>query len=115
MNNTNRSRNFSSYFIIILFLIGIFVVLEMTRDRLGQQGTNYTIGQLTADLAAENVASAVLSPDAQSTTGTATITLKSGEHKTLNVTNLTEIEHLLRDGGVDAAVEAVPGDNSIMT
>ena len=115
MNNTNRSRNFSSYFIIILFLIGIFVVLEMTRDRLGQQGSNYTIGQLTADLAAENVASAVLSPDSQSTTGTVAVTLKSGEHKTLNVTNLTEIEHLLRDGGVDAAVEAVPGDNSIMT
>ena len=114
MNNTSR-RNFSSYFIIILFLIGIFVVLEMTRDRLGQQGTSYTIGQLETDLSANNVSGAVLSPDAQSTTGTVTVTLKGGEKKTLNVTNLTEIEHILRDGGVDPTVEAAPGDNSIMT
>ena len=102
-----NSKSFYLYFVIIIGLL-LFTVWIGT---LKIQGNNYTRGEFESQLKNENVAIAKISPNKETPTGSVKITLKTGEERVLNVTDVIEIENLIRDYGLDPVVESVPEEN----
>ncbi|MCH5254413.1 MAG: ATP-dependent zinc metalloprotease FtsH [Lachnospiraceae bacterium] len=75
------------------------------------QGSGYTRGELEAQLKDGNVAIANICPNRETPTGSVEITLKSGEERVLYVTDVVEIENLIRKYGLDPTIEAVPEES----
>ncbi|MBR0163099.1 MAG: ATP-dependent zinc metalloprotease FtsH [Lachnospiraceae bacterium] len=110
----NKTRNYNGYFAIVFLLLAVFIVLEISRDRLARTDETYTLGQLMADAESGNVEHAVITPNAEAPTGAVQVDLKGGTRKVLYATDVTEVEHLLREEGIDPEVRDVPGDNLMM-
>ena len=109
-----RNRGFSGYFAIIVMCLAVIVALEFSRERTTRTDMSYTIGQLTADVEKGNVTHAVITPNAEAPTGSVQVVLADGEAKVLYATDVTEVEHVLREGGIDAQVRNVPGESLVM-
>lgn len=105
MNKNNR--NFYLYFVVIIMLLFLTVWIGTLRA----QGSGYTRGELEAQLKDGNVAIANICPNRETPTGSVEITLKSGEERILYVTDVVEIENLIRGYGLDPTIEAVPEES----
>ena len=105
MNKNNR--NFYLYFVVIIMLLFLTVWIGTLRA----QGSGYTRGELEAQLKDGNVAIANICPNRETPTGSVEITLKSGEERVLYVTDVVEIENLIRKYGLDPTIEAVPEES----
>ena len=105
MNKNNKS--FYLYFVIIIGLL-LFTVWLGT---LSVPGDTYTKGELEAQLKNENVAMVNIKPNKETPTGSAKITLKSGEERVLYVTDVREIEDFVRMHGIDPTIESIPKEN----
>lgn len=112
MNNNNSKKNFNAYFLVILGLM--FLAAWMFRGLSGQE-TNYTRGELTKNLETGDVIEAVIQPNKETPTGIVRVFLKSGEERTLYVTDLQEIEEELASYGLDPQVRDIPRDNWFMS
>jgi len=110
--NNNNKRNFNVYFLVILGLM--FMAAWMFRGLTGQE-TDYTRGELTKDLGAGNVIEAIMQPNKETPTGIVRVFLKSGEEKTLYVTDIQEMEEELIAQGLDPQVRDIPRENWFMT
>lgn len=108
---TKSSRNFNLYFLIILgvLLFMIWFTSIKSADNM------YTKGALDKDLAAGNVTEAIIQPNAETPTGIISIELKSGEHETLYVTDVKEIQKLFDSYDMDPVVRDVPKENWFFT
>ena len=109
-----RNRGFSGYFAIIVMCLAVIIALEFSRERTTRADMSYTIGQLTADVESGNVIDAVITPNAEAPTGSVQVMLADGQAKVLYATDVTEVEHVLREGGIDAQVRNVPGESLVM-
>ena len=105
MSKNNRSLYI--YFIIIIGLLVFTVWLGTYRV----QNTGYTRGQFVQQLENNEVAVVNICPGKETPTGSLEITLKSGEKQTLYVTDVTEMEALVRSYGLDPRVESVPEES----
>ncbi len=103
MQKTKNNRGYCIYFVIILLLLAVTVWISFRNN----QGSTYTRGELEEELEADNVAMVTISPNRETPTGSLYITLKSGEEATLYVTDVTQMEDLLRSYGIDPTVEEV--------
>ncbi len=102
-----NNRSFYLYFVIIIGLL-LFTVWIGT---LKVQGTGYTRGEFEEQLKAGNVAMVNICPNKDTPTGSLEITLKSGEEKILYVTDVTEMEQVIRENNLDPTVENVPEES----
>lgn len=108
---SKNSRSFYLYFIIIIGLL-LFTVWIGT---LKVQGSGYTRGEFEAQLRDNNVAMVNICPNRETPTGALEITLKSGEERILYVTDVAEIEQMIRENGIDPTVENVPEESWFLT
>lgn len=109
MNKKNRS--FNVYFILILGLLLLVIWTSMLNVRQSE----YTRGELMASLTAEEVVAASILPNRETPTGEVEIILEDGQHKTLYVTDVSEIEELLESYGLNPRVEKVKEENWFLT
>lgn len=109
MNKSNKG--FNLYFLLI---IGLTLLTIYANSDLGSRD-DYTRDAFMTDLEAGNVMNVVINPNQETPTGYLDIELKSGEERMLYVTDVTEIESVLREMGVDPYIEAVPQDNWFLT
>lgn len=105
--NKNSSKSYYLYFIVIMALLFFTVWIGTWKVR----GNNYTRGEFETQLKDDNVAMVTICPNKETPTGSVEITLKSGEEKILYVTDVTEIESIIRGYGVDPAVDEVPEES----
>ncbi len=105
--NKNSSSNYYIYFFVILILLFLTVWIGTWKI----QGNNYTRGEFESQLKEDNVAMVKICPNRETPTGSVEITLKSGEEKVLNVTDVTEIESFIRGYGIDPVIEEVPEES----
>lgn len=105
MNKNNKS--FYLYFIIIIGLLLFTVWVGTSRV----PNTGYTRGQFVSQLENNEVAVVNICPNRDTPTGSLEITLKDGEKQTLYVTDVTEMEDLVRSYGLDPRVESVPEES----
>ena len=102
-----NSRSFYLYFVIIIGLL-LFTVWIGT---LKVQSNGYTKGMFESQLENDEVARVNICPNKDTPTGSLEITLKSGEERVLYVTDVTEMEEIVRNYGLDPTVEDVPQES----
>lgn len=104
---SKNNKTFYLYFVIIIGLllftgwVGTFRV----------QNTGYTRGQFESDMENNEVAVVNICPNKDTPTGSLKVTLKNGDERTLYVTDVTEMEELVRSYGLDPRVESVPEES----
>ena len=108
---SKNSRSFYLYFVIIIGLL-LFTVWIGTFK---VQGNSYTRGEFESQLRDKNVAMVNICPNKETPTGSLEITLKSGEERTLYVTDVSEMEQVVREYGIDPTVEDVPEESWFLT
>ncbi|MDD6810386.1 MAG: ATP-dependent zinc metalloprotease FtsH [Lachnospiraceae bacterium] len=104
---SKNNKSFYLYFVIIIGLL-LFTVWIGT---LRVQGSGYTRGEFEAQLENGEVAMVNICPNKDTPTGSLEITLKSGEEKILYVTDVTEMEKIVRENHLDPTVEDVPEES----
>ncbi len=105
MNKSGRS--FYLYFVIIICLL-LFTVWVGT---LRVPGSGYTRGEFERQMEENEVAVVTICPNKDTPTGSLKVVLKSGEEKVLYVTDVTEMERIVREQGIDCSVESVPEES----
>ena len=100
---SKNNRSFYLYFVIIIGLL-LFTVWIGT---LKVKGSGYTRGEFEVQLQNGEVAMVNICPNKETPTGSLEITLKSGEEKTLYVTDVTEMEQLI----IEALIETIESFN----
>lgn len=105
MNRNNKS--FYMYFVIIIGLL-LFTVWIGT---IKIQDSSYTRGEFVSQLENNEVAIVKVCPNKNTAAGSLEVTLKSGEERRLNVTDVSEAEELARSYKLDPVVESVPEES----
>ena len=100
---------------VIILLLFIFVFSPMLRSSFSSGSTAYTLESFEQDIAQGNVETVQISPNKDNATGYATITMKDGSREVLYATQITQIEQIARDAGLEPAVRDIPSDNTFMT
>ncbi len=85
----------------MLFALVVIFVSSIVNQKIEE---NYTKGQFISDMEAGNVVSVEIQLNSETPTGALGIELKSGEGKTLYVTDIKEMEELVRSYGFDPMV-----------
>ncbi|MBD5501740.1 MAG: ATP-dependent zinc metalloprotease FtsH [Lachnospiraceae bacterium] len=106
-----KNRSFSLYFILIFGLLLAVIWTSM----LDVRQSEYTRGELVESLKANAVVEAIIQPNRETPTGEVEIILSDGQHKTLYVTDVSEIEETLVSYGLDPQVEKVKEENWFLT
>ncbi|WP_035779072.1 ATP-dependent zinc metalloprotease FtsH [Butyrivibrio sp. MC2013] len=109
----NRRRSFGTIFGIIIVILLALVFLQWVEDSRSANNMAYTIGKLQRDLDQGRVTSAVILPNAGNDTGAVNITFSDADRgtETLYVTDVARVQQILSEGGIDAEVRDIPGDN----
>lgn len=106
-----NGRNLNYYFIWIILLVLMILGLNMFR----KNEENYTRNAFVADMEAGNVMSIVIQPNSETPTGYLDIALRNGMERRLYVTDVKEIEELVRTYGYDPLTEDVQRESWILT
>ena len=107
-----EGRGFYSFFVFILFMLSIVLVFNIVSRKIEE---DYTKGEFFTDLESGNVVSVQIKLNGETPTGALDIVLKSGENKTLYVTDVIEMETLIRSYGFDPMVSDVPRQSWVLT
>lgn len=111
----NKNRGFNFYFALIIVLLLALAFLEYGKGRIQSSNTAYTKGKLTQDLNNGKVVSAVIIPNKETPTGVAQVSLSDGQEKVLYSLNVSEVEELLVNNGIDPVIRDVPGENLLIS
>lgn len=95
-----NGRGFNLYFVVIIVLLVVLVWINSINGRREEYGR----GDLAAALEENQVVSVIINPNKEAPTGKAEITLTNGEEKTLYATDITQIEALVRNAGIEPEV-----------
>ncbi len=106
-------RGFLSYFVFIIVLL--IVVGLVNRMSIRNQEEDYTRAQLIQDMEAGRVVELEIIPNSETPTGAVEIGLSDGTNKRLFVTDIVEMEELVRSYGYDPMVEDVPREGWFLT
>lgn len=106
-----NGRNLNYYFIWIILLVLMILGLNMFR----KNEENYTKNAFVADMEAGNVMSIVIQPNSETPTGYLDIELRNGMERRLYVTDVKEIEELVRTYGYDPLTEDVQRESWVLT
>ena len=112
MNKKNKAMGGVSPFIIIaiVFLIYWFVF------QMGMSGNSWTYEEFTKALGENKIESVVVEQSKAVPTGSLEITLTDGQEKYLNVSDVNEVQDLLKESGVtDISLEPVPEESWVLT
>lgn len=108
-----QERRFNSYFLFIVILMGlIFIAVAMGMK---SQEEDYTRAEFIADMESGKVIYVEITPNSETPTGYLEIELRDGTGKKLYVTDITEMEQLVREYGFDPMVKDVPREGWVLT
>ncbi len=107
-----EGRGFYSFFVFIMFVLSIVLVFSIVTQRIEE---DYTKGEFLLDLENGQVTSVQIQLNSETPTGALDIELKNGESKTLYVSNVIEMEELIRSYGFDPMVSDVRRQSWVLT
>ena len=106
-----KQKGFSQYFVVIvLLLLGIVLINAWKKNNV-----EYTRAELVQDLEDGDIEEVVIHPNAQGPTGYLDVTFASGQEKTLYATNISELEKLVRDNGIEPRVLDIQRESIFLT
>ncbi|MBP5221675.1 MAG: ATP-dependent metallopeptidase FtsH/Yme1/Tma family protein, partial [Lachnospiraceae bacterium] len=103
-----RKSGAGTYILFLFVLIFIVVILSKLNE---QNQDPYSRELLIRDLEAGNVKKVLIVPNRETPTGTVTVALKDSGKKVFQVTDIREIENLVRSGGVEPEIGEVKPTN----
>jgi len=106
-----NGRSVNSY----LFLIVILVVMIIGLNMFKTSSDDYTQNDFVADMTSQKVKEIVIQPNKETPTGYVEVDLNNGASKRLYVTDVREIENLIREHGYDPRTEDVLRESWILT
>ncbi len=109
MKQNGRSFNSS------IFLIVILVVMVIGLNMFKTQGDDYTQSNLLADMDAQKIQEIIIQPNRETPTGYVEVELVSGANKRMYVTDVREIETLIRAHGYEPDVRDVLRESWFLT
>ncbi len=114
MDNENRNAG-SRLFMCLLLFLAIFALMQFARSGYGQGQSDYTQEAFEEDLAAEKVAAVAITPNQETPTGYAEVSLKDGTDEILYATDVTRIEEITREGGIIPEIHDIPRQSWFVT
>jgi len=102
-----KRQGINMYFILILGLLLITVWVSTLQEK----KDDYRYGQLVQDLKDNKISEVVIQPNKETPTGALSITFNDDTTKVMYVTNVEEVEDLIRDSGIDPTVNNIPKEN----
>lgn len=106
-----KQKGFSQYFVVIvLLLLGIVLINAWKKNNV-----EYTRAELVQDLEDGDIEEVVIHPNAQGPTGYLDVTFASGQEKTLYATDISELEKLVRDKGIEPRVLDIQRESIFLT
>ena len=113
MNSKNKnSQGFGIYFIIMIVLLVLAVYVSTMESG---NSPAYTQEDMTQALSSGDVASAVITPNAATPTGSVALTMKTGEVRTIYVTDVSAAEKTIESYKISPVVKEVKGQNWFLT
>ena len=106
-----KQKGINQYLIIIIVLLLGLILLNTFQSREDE----YTRAELIQDLIADKVQAVLIHPNGEAPTGYLEVTLTTGEEKTLYATDITELEALVRELGVEPQVLDIQRENWFLT
>ena len=88
-----RRRGFRGYFLFMLFLLTVVIVLNVVKNNSG----GYSYNKFISDLGNDAVTEISLTPDENSSAGYINVMLKSGAAKKVYVTDVADVEKMVRN------------------
>ena len=101
-----NGKGFNHYFLMIVLLIMGLVMINSCN----MKNTEYTQAEMVQDIVEESVDEILIQPYRETPTGSVEVVFKSGAEKILYVTDVNEIEHVIRDAGMEPQVLEVESD-----
>lgn len=111
--DSNKNRGFGGA-TFILFLVTLFAVFWFT-NQAQNRDREFTYREYQEALENGDIQRAVINQDRSIPTGQIVFTLDDGETKTLNVSNVNEVQEQLEEEKIDFIVTSVPEESWIMT
>lgn len=105
------SKGINLTFIIIMILVLVTVYASTIRENSG----SYTKGQFEAEMEAGLVVDVEIRPNIQVPTGKLYITLRDNQQRTLYVSDVVEMQELIKSYNIDPIVKDVPQENWFLT
>ena len=106
-----KQKGFSQYFVVIvLLLLGIVLINAWKKNNV-----EYTRAEMVQDLENGDIEEVVIHPNAQGPTGYLDVTFASGQKKTLYATDISELEKLVRDNGIEPRVLDIQRESIFLT
>ena len=106
-----KQKGFSQYFVVIvLLLLGIMLINAWKKNNV-----EYTRAEMVQDLENGDIEEVVIHPNAQGPTGYLDVTFASGQEKTLYATDISELEKLVRDNGIEPRVLDIQRESIFLT
>ena len=99
------------YFVVIIGLLLLTVWIGTFQN----QNDNYTKGELVSDLENHLVTAVTIRPNEGAPTGSVRVDFTNGEDKVLYATDVTVIEELVREYGIDPIVRDIPRESWFLT
>ena len=111
-----RAGNGGSRITIYLIMLFAFILMmQFTRTAALRQTQAYTLGAYEQELDGKKITSVEIVPGKVSPTGHAIVTRQDGSVSTLYATDITKVEDLAREHGLDPAVDRVPEQSWLLT
>lgn len=108
----NKSgKNFNMYFVVIIGLLLLTVWIGTFQN----QNDNYTKGELVSDLENNLVTAVTIHPNEGAPTGSVHVDFNNGEDRVLYATDVTVIEKLAQEYGIDPVVRDIPRESWFLT
>lgn len=102
-----KQKGINQYLVIIIVLLLGLILLNTFQNR----EDDYTRAEFIQDMMAGKVQEVLIHPNGEAPTGYMEVTFKTGEEKTLYATDITELETLVRDLGLEPQVLDIQREN----
>lgn len=113
--NNNKQNSGNRMVTGLMALLVVFIFLEVLASSYESDSVTYTRTDLEEDLMEGQVVSVEIVPNQETPTGYAEVTLSSGYTQTLYATDITVIEDLALENGIDVIVDDIPRENWFLT
>lgn len=108
---SNRGGGIGSYIVFFVVLFGVIMGISMFNNR----EEDYSREELIADMEAGKVTEIVITPNSETPTGFLNIVLKDDTNRRLYVTDVSEMEALVRSYGIAPQIEDVKRESWVFT
>ena len=105
------SKGFNIYFLMIIGLLFLTVWIGSYQN----QGDDYTKKNLQSDLSKNLIEEVIIQPNESGSTGAVTVRFHDGDKKVLYATDVTEIEKIVQEYGIEPVIKDIPRESWFLT